>query len=199
VYTCTRPCTPYTAVYRPCTRHCTGCVLYTVVYTGHVHTRPVYTAVYTVVYTCTRPSTGRIHGPYTAVYTVVCTAVYSIRGRVTAVYTGRVLCLYTAVYTACTWPSTRSCTRLHGPYTKPTEFWTFSQTVVITSVNKTKHHFAFYRKFIKYGVKRGSGIKILYLLTGPIPCPTNVSDRLDWNIECFPPRYVNCIYGDDPG
>ena len=29
---------------------------------------------------------------------------------------------------------------MHDPYTQPIEFATFSQTVVITSLNKAKHH-----------------------------------------------------------
>jgi len=32
------------------------------------------------------------------------------------------------------------------------QFATFSQTVIITSVNKAKHHIACHRNFIKYGV-----------------------------------------------
>jgi len=95
---------------------------------------------------CTRPSIRsctHVHGRLTVVYMARIQPCILSCLILTAVYTVRVLGLYTAVYTACTWPSTRSCARLHGPYTKPTEFWTFSQTVVITSVNKTKHHFAF--------------------------------------------------------
>ena len=84
------------------------------------------TAVYTAVYTCTRPvhvystvymagtgrrppytaCTGRLHGLYTAVYRP-CT-----RAINTAVYTYTTV--FTAVCTACKRPCTRSCTRIHG-------------------------------------------------------------------------------------
>ena len=40
---------------------------------------------------------------------------------------------------------------------KPIEFATFSQTVVITPVNNTKHQFRFHRKFMKHRVKRDLG------------------------------------------
>ena len=73
-----------------------------------------------------------------------------VHGGVTAVYTvGRVHGPYTTVNTACT----RPCTRIYGLYTKPIEFATFSQTLVITSVNKAKSIIACHRMFIKYGVK----------------------------------------------
>jgi len=58
---------------------------------------------------------------------------------------GRKHGLYTAVYTY-----TRQ-------YTKLIEFATFSQIVVITSVNRAKHHIACPQTFIKYGVKRDPG------------------------------------------
>jgi len=85
-----------------------------------------------------------------------------------------------AMYGPCTWPCsvhgvtavymarTRPWTRLTAmytvvyTYTRPVyetyiEFATFSQTVVITSANKAKHHIACHRKFVKYGVKRDLG------------------------------------------
>jgi len=37
---------------------------------------------------------------------------------------------------------------------KPTEFATFSRTVVITLVNNAKHQFPCHRKFMKHRVKR---------------------------------------------
>jgi len=161
----------HTTLYGPCTRPCTGRVLYTVVYTGHVHTRPVYTAVYTVVYTCTRPSNGRIHGPYTAVYLILSYLNGRVHGPCTWSVHGRVHGLYMAEYTVvCT--STRP---VHETY-RILDFLTNCCNYVR---EQNKASFCLYRKFIKHGVKRGSGIKILYLLTGPIPCPTNVSDRLD--------------------
>ena len=40
---------------------------------------------------------------------------------------------------------------------KPIEFATFSQTVVITPINKTKHQFPCHRKFMKHPVKRDLG------------------------------------------
>jgi len=83
--------------------------------------------------------TGHVHGPYTAVDTT---------GRVYGRTHDRVHGPYTAVYTV----TGRVYDRVHV-YTART----FSHTVVITSVNKTKFHFAFHRKFIKYGVKRDLG------------------------------------------
>ena len=87
----------------------------------------------------------RVDGRVQAVYL----AVYAYTARV---HSG-VTAMYTAMNTACTWP----CTRIHSPYTKPIEFATFSQTLVITPVNKAKHHIACHRKFAKYGVKRHLG------------------------------------------
>ena len=69
-------------------------------------------------------------------------------GRATAVFTGRSAGC-TSMYGSCTRPWTRTAC-VHGPYTKPIEFATFSQTFVITSVNKTKLYFASHRKFTKY-------------------------------------------------
>jgi len=110
---------------------------------------------------CTQPCTR----PYTAVYGPCTSSLHDgVHGR---------------QGTARTPPWTRSCTRIHGLYTKPIEFATFSQLkLVIASVNKAKHHTAGHRKFIQYVVKNGTGIKILYLglLTGLIRCHTTYTE-----------------------
>ena len=126
------PCT------RPCSRHEHGLVT-TAVYTARkwLCTRPD-TAMYTA---CTLPWTRPM---YTALYKAVygpCTG--RVLGRVHGCVTA-VCGSYTAVNTACT------CT-------KPIEFVTLSQTLVITSANKAKQHIACHRKFIIYGVKRDLG------------------------------------------
>ena len=124
---------------------------------GHeyIRTRPVYTAVCTVARTrlYIRAVSVAVYG--TAVYRHTTVYTGSVLGRVQGRVHGNVHGLYTAVYRAravyiaCIRPCTRSCRRIHGPYTKPIEFATFSQTVVITSVNKAEHHIACHRKFIK--------------------------------------------------
>jgi len=132
---------PYTAIDTARTRPCTS-----VHGRGHgpctwPYTPPVHGP-------CTRPCLRPVHGRGTSgtrrVHSLVHGPVYMgcVHGRVHGLYTA----LYTIVYTA----------HMHGRvhvYTART----FSQTVVITPVNKTKHHFAFHRKFIKYGVKRHLG------------------------------------------
>jgi len=89
--------------------------------------------------------TGRLHGRdgRLHVYTAVHGCAQPVHGGVGAVFT--------AVFTntACT----RQYTRIYGPYTKPVECATSSQTVVIISVNKARQHIDCHRKFIKYGVK----------------------------------------------
>jgi len=157
---------------------CTRPAVYTVhMYTAHVHarTRPctrVYVAVYTTVYTAVYGPCTRVHGVYGGrvhdrihVYAGYMARVHAVHGRVhvyrtvyvavyTAVFTA---CMFTArtrpaVYAACTQPFIRSCTRIHGPYSKRIECATFSQTVVVTPVNKAKHHIACHPKVVKYGV-----------------------------------------------
>jgi len=89
---------PYTAVQQPCMRECSTRV--------HVHT-------------CTRPSTGRVHGclhgPYTAVYTARLHE--HVHGCVRSVHTARVHdpCVRRPVYTTAYGP----CTCVHAPCTWP--------------------------------------------------------------------------------
>jgi len=154
-------CTVHGRVHGPCTYTASvhgrlyGRVhMYTAVYRSY--TWPVYSRVHGRVHSrvqYTRPCNGRVHGPCTL----------SVHGRVHGLYMAE----YTVVCT-----STRP---VHETY-RILDFLTNCCNYVR---EQNKASFCLYRKFIKHGVKRGSGIKILYLLTGPIPCPTNVSDRLD--------------------
>ena len=83
-----RPCTdcarPPSAVYKLCTRLCTG----------HVHgpSVTVYTAVQTAVFT------ARVHGGVRTVYMDVYTAVHGVYGPCTPAFNGRVHSASTAVY-----------------------------------------------------------------------------------------------------
>jgi len=171
VYTASRVLGLYTVVLCTCTR-----LVYTAMDTAPVHSRVhgrvravyVYTTVYTTVHTVVyRPIIGRVHSRL-YMYTVhgrvdgrVCTqpvytAVYMARTPYTAVYT----VVYTYIYTA-----------------HIRNLCTFSQTVVITSIKKAKHDNACHRNFIKHLSKTGSGIKMLYLLTGS----SSVSDSQSVN------------------
>jgi len=89
---------------------------------------------YYTVYTC-------IHGSYTAKDTP-CT------GRVHDRVQGRYTVMYTAMFTAA--HGHGPCTRVHGPCTRAVlvsalnrlPYLQLSRKLMITSVNKTKHHFA---------------------------------------------------------
>jgi len=85
---------------------------------------------------CTRPCTRSCTRLCSWPVRLCTQTIYTYTAVFAAVYTP----MYTAVYTARTRPCTRSCTCIRGQYTKRIEFATFSQTVVITSVNEAKHY-----------------------------------------------------------
>ena len=158
----------------------------------------MYTVAYTTVYSRVRGCVhDRIH-----VYAGYMARVHAVHGRVhvyrtvyvavyTAVFTA---CMFTArtrpaVYAACTQPCIGSCTRIHGPYSKRIECATFSQTVVVTPVNKAKHHIACHPKVVKYGVKQDLGKDIIikyYLLRNPVyyHCHVNIALKSTGVILC---------------
>jgi len=131
IYTCIRPSTWRVRA------------VYTAVYTGRTHTRPCNLS-------CSRRVHGHGRGPCTSPCRRPCTG-----PPVPYMYP----CVHGCVHGLCIRPRTRHI-HVH-PCTRPVnENYTICNFVIscnlciqkYTSVNKAKHHIAFHRKLIKYGV-----------------------------------------------